>query len=270
MDFELLISDNASTDSTEKICLDYASRDKRIKYIRHEANMGLENNYMFVVNEACTDLFMWASYDDIWKSGFIEKLVPAFSNPDVVSVFCPVDEIDEKGNVLQFGLRNIYPTSNLLFRIYKFWLNTKESRDLILYGIHKTVIFKGLILKPFRWPNNDRPDGVGDYIANHILACGKYFFVDGESHFLRRVTLNPPRKQNHTKRGVVSELIHAFTLDIQMSYRSWISIWNCTKSFNNFILTTPVFIIYIVKVNFFRIYKLIKYYLKKNRINCFN
>ena len=34
-DFELLISDNASTDRTEEICQEYASRDKRIRYFRN-------------------------------------------------------------------------------------------------------------------------------------------------------------------------------------------------------------------------------------------
>jgi hypothetical protein len=33
-DFDLLISDNASTDRTEEICRDYAKRDPRIRYIR--------------------------------------------------------------------------------------------------------------------------------------------------------------------------------------------------------------------------------------------
>jgi glycosyltransferase involved in cell wall biosynthesis len=33
-DFELIISDNASTDRTEEICREYAARDSRIRYHR--------------------------------------------------------------------------------------------------------------------------------------------------------------------------------------------------------------------------------------------
>ena len=39
-DFELIISDNGSTDRTASICRDYASRDSRIRYFRHEVNRG--------------------------------------------------------------------------------------------------------------------------------------------------------------------------------------------------------------------------------------
>ena len=39
-DFELIISDNASTDATEKICKSYAERDSRIHYSRNAENMG--------------------------------------------------------------------------------------------------------------------------------------------------------------------------------------------------------------------------------------
>jgi glycosyltransferase involved in cell wall biosynthesis len=35
-DFELIISDNASTDRTEEICRAYAARDRRIRYYRNE------------------------------------------------------------------------------------------------------------------------------------------------------------------------------------------------------------------------------------------
>ena len=39
-DFELIISDNASTDATAEICKEYERRDKRIQYIRQPKNMG--------------------------------------------------------------------------------------------------------------------------------------------------------------------------------------------------------------------------------------
>jgi glycosyltransferase involved in cell wall biosynthesis len=39
--FELLISDNASTDDTEAICREYLKRDPRVRYVRHERNRGV-------------------------------------------------------------------------------------------------------------------------------------------------------------------------------------------------------------------------------------
>ena len=49
-DFELIISDNASTDSTADICKEYALKDNRILYIRQENNIGPFNNGKFVLD----------------------------------------------------------------------------------------------------------------------------------------------------------------------------------------------------------------------------
>ena len=81
--FELIISDDASTDSTSKICNEYAEQDPRIKYIRHTKNLGMESeagftplpNFNFVLNQASSPYFMWAGVDDKWEPEFIEKNV---------------------------------------------------------------------------------------------------------------------------------------------------------------------------------------------------
>ena len=49
-DFKLIISDNASTDSTRKICEDYAKKDSRIRYIKQKKNIGLVPNWNFILN----------------------------------------------------------------------------------------------------------------------------------------------------------------------------------------------------------------------------
>ena len=42
-DFELIISDNASTDETEKICREYADKNLRVRYYRVEQNRPLSS-----------------------------------------------------------------------------------------------------------------------------------------------------------------------------------------------------------------------------------
>ena len=51
-DFEIIISDNASTDDTAEICRDYESQDQRIRYCRQARNIGLSPNHNFVVDAA--------------------------------------------------------------------------------------------------------------------------------------------------------------------------------------------------------------------------
>ncbi len=67
-DFDLLISDNASTDRTQEICLDYTARDRRVRYQRNGRNIGAADNFNRVLEPACGKYFMWAAHDD-YKSG---------------------------------------------------------------------------------------------------------------------------------------------------------------------------------------------------------
>src|ERR687886_314645 len=64
-DFEIVISDNASTDRTGAICRDYAAMDRRIRYRRQAANIGLANNLNAVVEMAYGRYFLMTHYDDI-------------------------------------------------------------------------------------------------------------------------------------------------------------------------------------------------------------
>ena len=83
--FEIIISDNSSTDSTSLICEQYAKRDSRIKYIRQKQNMGAVWNFNFVLKQAKNDFFMWNSVDDIKEPEFLKKTLTALlSNKNAV------------------------------------------------------------------------------------------------------------------------------------------------------------------------------------------
>ena len=74
-DFEIIISDNASTDNTPKICQEYVLRDKRIRYIRQNNNMGALWNFNFVLKQSNKEYFIWVSSDDKLHPEFLEKNV---------------------------------------------------------------------------------------------------------------------------------------------------------------------------------------------------
>lgn len=100
-DFELIISDNASTDGTESICRAYAARDDRIRYVRQPANIGADPNHQFVVDEARGRLFKWAAHDDLYEPELLRRCVEALeSHPGVVLAHAADAAIDEEGNVL--------------------------------------------------------------------------------------------------------------------------------------------------------------------------
>lgn len=71
-DFELIISDNASTDATAEICKSYAERDPRIRYLRQPRNIGAAANYNVVFHAARGRFFKWCAHDDLLGETFLE------------------------------------------------------------------------------------------------------------------------------------------------------------------------------------------------------
>jgi glycosyltransferase involved in cell wall biosynthesis len=82
-DFELIVSDNASTDATPDIVRKYQKEDHRIRYIRQENNIGPGNNFIYVLTQAKARLFMWASHDDIWAHNWLETLIENLTPEDI-------------------------------------------------------------------------------------------------------------------------------------------------------------------------------------------
>ncbi|MEM7546727.1 MAG: glycosyltransferase family 2 protein [Pseudomonadota bacterium] len=82
-DFELLISDNASTDGTPDICREFAARDSRIKLIVHEENIGAAGNFNFVFHQTNAPFFKWIAHDDLLEPTYLEKTMAHLeANPD--------------------------------------------------------------------------------------------------------------------------------------------------------------------------------------------
>lgn len=79
-DFELIISDNGSTDETDSICRDYAARDSRIHYYRSADNRGAAWNFNHCLERARGEYFKWAAHDDICAPKFLEQCVAALDD----------------------------------------------------------------------------------------------------------------------------------------------------------------------------------------------
>src|SRR6266446_4404377 len=72
-DFELVISDNASTDATAEICRSYVKQDNRIRYLRLEKNIGAAPNHIEVFRRSTGEYFKWAAHDDVLAPEFIHE-----------------------------------------------------------------------------------------------------------------------------------------------------------------------------------------------------
>lgn len=100
-DFELILSDNASTDHTEEICRRYAALDKRIHYYRNAANIGGANNENRTFYLSKGKYFHLHAHDDVLAPDFIEKCLKVIEeNPEVVICYTETVFIDQHGDHL--------------------------------------------------------------------------------------------------------------------------------------------------------------------------
>lgn len=101
-DFELIISDNASTDRTREICESYAERDSRIIYIRQPANAGANANYNRLFAMGRAPLFKWSAHDDVLDPTYLERCVDALErDPTAVLSHSVTTLIDSSGRRLE-------------------------------------------------------------------------------------------------------------------------------------------------------------------------
>lgn len=97
-DFELIVTDNCSTDRTEEISRAYAARDARIRYYRNASNIGAPRNFNFAFTLARGEYFRWAAGNDLCAPELIEQCVKVLdARPEVVLCYPKTTLIDEKG-----------------------------------------------------------------------------------------------------------------------------------------------------------------------------
>jgi len=100
-DFELVISDNASTDETEQVCRAYAARDSRIRYHRQQENIGAIRNFNAVFELSQGEYFKWAAHDDFCAPTFLERCVDVLDrDPGVVWCHTRNTHVDIDGDVI--------------------------------------------------------------------------------------------------------------------------------------------------------------------------
>jgi len=101
-DFEVILSDNASTDRTAEICRAYADRDPRIRYSRNDRNLGAAPNFNRVFELSSGEYFGWLAHDDLYAPEFLSRCVDLLdADPDVVLCYSKVRIVDAAGNVLR-------------------------------------------------------------------------------------------------------------------------------------------------------------------------
>lgn len=123
---EIIISDNCSTDNSEKIAKEFSEKYKNIKYFRNKLNLGGNFNFNKVLEISNGDYFCWSSSKNIYKSNFVSKCVETFSkNKDAVLCIPSVNySIEGSDSIICISeLNNLNLQNNLVSRYKEVLFN---------------------------------------------------------------------------------------------------------------------------------------------------
>jgi len=139
--FELIISDNGSTDQTGAIARRYESIDPRVRYVHHHQNLGAAFNHNFVIAQARGEFFKWVSDDDLYAPDLLQRCIDSLdSRPEIVLAHAWTAFIDDAGRITHardYPLTTDVPDAVERFRSL---LYTQGGDDI--YGIIRMSILR--------------------------------------------------------------------------------------------------------------------------------
>jgi glycosyltransferase involved in cell wall biosynthesis len=204
--FELIISDDGSTDGSEAICRKYADIDTRVRYFKQPENLGISKNMEWLLNKSSLKYFMWAGDDDIMNESYIETLLTNLkNNPHCVSAFATCYLIDENNDPMSKPLKFDYSNDNIDQRLKYF---IKNATDYFGYGLFVRERIKDVKFPVWKWPNKNTPyNNIYPTLA-YYLCQGDFIFCHEGAIFSKRI--KPSSKENHKLIGKNSAAKESF------------------------------------------------------------
>ena len=145
-DFEIHISDNASTDKTSEIALDYCKRDKWVKYHRNRENIGAVNNFRRLLEISRGKYFMWAAVDDRWHADYLGEAHSMLErNPRYSLAFSAFETIEFNSGKTGEALVGFSNSESRSARTLTRLLNPCAN---LVYGLQRLDVAKTLEIHP--------------------------------------------------------------------------------------------------------------------------
>jgi glycosyltransferase involved in cell wall biosynthesis len=174
-DFELIIVDNASTDSSFELACALKD-DPRVRVVRNETNIGLARNFRKAFALARGEYFMWASVDDLWRPEFIAVMVQELDqHPSATVAMSAVrclSEDDPIGSVERFrGSRDPWAMRPLRLAL--------ELASLRKYNLFVSGLFRRSLLRMTSFPDSVSPERI---LLTELALSGGFRYVDEILH----------------------------------------------------------------------------------------
>lgn len=264
-DFELIISDNASTDSTGEICLEYSAYDTRVRYIRQAHNLGSSENFNLVLQAAQGEYFMWAAADDQWSTDFVGLLLKSLEkNQAAIGAFCPYQLVAAETETVIDGIWECnYEHRNTFIRLLKF---TWYYRDTCIYGLIRRQALKELRFKPWSWINSNTPYNIVYPMVYYLLSKGNFLIVGETPLWFKSVTITHGHSAPFMRNPLLAYLAHIIR-KINLFVRSTTYIYQGSKSTSLTVLMLPVLLLRLLKDSIMPVYAAIRIWLAGKKIS---
>lgn len=104
IDFEILVSDNCSTDATPEIVARWARTEPRIRPVRQPLNIGVHGNFLYSWLQSRGEFAIWVGDDDLLVPDVVVDYVRRMqASPDLVMIQAPWLLIDERRDNAEMG-----------------------------------------------------------------------------------------------------------------------------------------------------------------------
>jgi len=190
-DFEVVISDNGSTDDTGNISRRYAAQDLRVQYFRTAVNQGDSWNFRRAVALASGQYFVFLAHDDKWTPEFLERCVAVLdTQPEVVLCYPKAIEIDSQGNPLYKKEQLLDADSLKPHRRFRQLIRMDHNCETLFGLTRRGVLAKTSIHADF--PDGDRVMLAELSLYGTYYRVPEYLFFHRE-HPVRSLNIYPSR-----------------------------------------------------------------------------
>lgn len=178
-DFEVIVSDNASTDATRDVVENYAQHDARIRYERQPSNIGANPNYSYVVHRARGKFFKWSSSSDWCAPDFLERCLNVLSAHDDAVLVAPRTFLfqDDLGKSEEYAddiaILDESPSARLARLVSVLSLNNVINGLIRMSALRRTRLI-------------DTYRGADIVLMGHLALLGKFRLLD-QRLFYRRM-----------------------------------------------------------------------------------
>lgn len=176
---EILVSDNNTEgQEVEEIISEYQNRHSGLKFFKQKTNIGAINNFMFLLQKATGEYFMWLADDDEITDNCVSHLAATLDVDRTISCVAPNWYLLSSTDAGTIMPRRNYAEAHWLIRALKYiW----SSNDAFFYGMFRTEQLRKARFFNYLWPNSNQISNWAYTYLYDIILTGKVIIACDES-----------------------------------------------------------------------------------------